>query len=184
MFCLETVKMEKYFHTVWAEIITILEVGSQKDGHLHERINQWGRDSHTTRLCLGLDVGASCSSFFMALEFLRPLKTECPGEAGSVLITEGSQFELKCNCIEECPSSLLIYFRPSRFWNSLQRSGWIFFLTCKLMFIQVKCIERRQSFSLGMRDLKQKKIPSIFAYKDWSSCCPLRKYWKNLSMTY
>lgn len=127
------------------------------DIYLHERVNQWGRDSHTTRQCLGLDAGASCSSFFMALEFLRPLKTECPGEGGYVLITEGSQFELKCNCIEECPSSLLeadqvgseIPFREVPEY---------FFLTCKLMFSQVKCIERRQSFSLGMRDLKKKKI--------------------------
>lgn len=36
------------------------------------------------------------------------------------------------------------------------------------------------SLSLGMRNLK---IASIFAYKDQSSCHPLREYWKNLSMT-
>lgn len=75
--------MEKYFHGVWAEI-TFLEVGSQKDRHLHERVGNEGRDSQTARWCLVLDAKASCSSFFMALEFLRPLKTECPGEAGSV----------------------------------------------------------------------------------------------------
>lgn len=99
-----------------------------------------------------------------------------------MFITEERQFELKSHCIEECPSSLLeanqVDFEfPSEKWLN------IFFLTCKFMFSQVKCIERRQSFSLGMSDLK-KKNPSIFAYKDWNSCCPLRKHWKNLSMTH
>lgn len=72
--------------------------------------------------------------------------------------------------------------QPSRFWIPFREVAEYFFLTCKFMFSQVKRIERRQSFSLGMSNLK--KISSIFAYKDWNSCCPLRKYWKNLSMTH
>lgn len=46
--------------------------------------------------------------------------------------------------------------QPSRFWIPFREVAEYFFLTCKFMFSQVKCRERRQSFSLGMSDLKKK----------------------------
>lgn len=56
--------MEKYFHSVWAEI-TFLEVGSQKDRHLHERVGSEGETANQQdgAWCLILELPALLSSW-------------------------------------------------------------------------------------------------------------------------